>query len=189
MHSHSCFQDEELKLHRNVGDSSGQVVAGLTFLPFPIGVRNKGLITPKNLNSTCIRTVFKIKSWNFTGTSVTLRDRSWRGWRFYRSPIGVRNKGLITQKTWIRCAFAQLNATLKLHSYVSHLPGQVVERLMFLPYPRRGHKWRVNHSKNVNATCIRSFQDTELKLHRYVNDSPGQVRGLKILPYPQRGQE
>ena len=46
MHLHS-FQDEELKLHRNVDDTSGQVVEGLTFLPFSIGVRNKGLITPK----------------------------------------------------------------------------------------------------------------------------------------------
>ena len=34
MHSHS-FQDKELKLHRNVDDSSGQVVKGLTFLSFP----------------------------------------------------------------------------------------------------------------------------------------------------------
>ena len=32
MHS---FQDEEFKLHRNVDDSPGQVVEGLTILPFP----------------------------------------------------------------------------------------------------------------------------------------------------------
>ena len=38
--------------------------------------------------------VFKIQSWNFTGT--TPRKRSWRGWRFYR---GVNNKELITEKT------------------------------------------------------------------------------------------
>ena len=77
----------------------------------PTGVRNKGLISnhPKNVNSTCICPVFKMKGWKFTGTSVTLRDRSWNGWRFYRSPIGVRNKGLITQKTWIRRAFAQFS--------------------------------------------------------------------------------
>ena len=58
------------------------------------------------MNSTCIRTVFKIKSWNFTGTSTTSRDRSWKGCRFYRFPTGVRNKGLIAQNTWIRRAFA-----------------------------------------------------------------------------------
>ena len=46
VHSHS-FQDEELKLHRNVDDSPGQVVEGLTILQFPQGVRNKGLITKK----------------------------------------------------------------------------------------------------------------------------------------------
>ena len=37
--------------------------------------------------STCVRTVFKIQSWNFTGTSTTHRDRSWRGWRFYGTPV------------------------------------------------------------------------------------------------------
>ena len=46
MHSHS-FQDEKLKLHRIVDDSSGQVVEGMTILPYPRGVRNKGLITLK----------------------------------------------------------------------------------------------------------------------------------------------
>ena len=61
------------------------------------------------MNSTCIRTVFKMKSWNFTGSSTTPWDRSWRGWRFYRSPHGVENKGLITQKTWIRRVFAQFS--------------------------------------------------------------------------------
>ena len=82
---------------------------GWRFYRFPTGVRNKGSITHKKVNSTCIRTVFKIKSWNFTATSVTLRDRSRKGWRFYRFPIEVRNKGLIIQKTWIRRAFAQFS--------------------------------------------------------------------------------
>ena len=50
-------------------------------------LRNKGFITEKNVNSTCVRTVFKIQSWNFTGTSMTHRDRSWRGWRFYGTPV------------------------------------------------------------------------------------------------------
>ena len=46
MHLHS-FQDTELKLHRYVSDSSGQVVEGLTILCYPRGLRNKGLITQK----------------------------------------------------------------------------------------------------------------------------------------------
>ena len=108
VHSHS-FQDEELKLHRNVGDSSGQVVEGLAILPFFSSGQKWRVNHSKNVNSTCICTVFKMKSWNFTGTSETVPDRSWKGWRFYRSPIGVRNKGLITQKTWIRRAFAQFS--------------------------------------------------------------------------------
>ena len=71
---------------------------------------NKGLITQKNVNSMCIRTVFKIQSSNFTGTSMTLRERSWRGWQFHRTPIWVRNKVSITQKTLIRRAFAQFSS-------------------------------------------------------------------------------
>ena len=61
MHSHS-FQDTELKLHSYIHDSPGQVVEGLTILCYPSGLRNKGLIIQKNVNSTCIRTVFKIQS-------------------------------------------------------------------------------------------------------------------------------
>ena len=48
MRSHS-FQDTELKLYRYVNDSSGQVVEGLAILRFPVGLRNKGLITQKTL--------------------------------------------------------------------------------------------------------------------------------------------
>ena len=46
MHSHS-FQDTELKLYRYVNDSPGQVVKRLTILRYPVGLRNKGLITQK----------------------------------------------------------------------------------------------------------------------------------------------
>ena len=46
MHSHS-FQATKFKLHRIVKDSSGQVVEGFTILPYPVGARNKGLITQK----------------------------------------------------------------------------------------------------------------------------------------------
>ena len=39
MRSHS-FQDTELKLHRYVNDSPGQVVEGLAILRYPVGLRN-----------------------------------------------------------------------------------------------------------------------------------------------------
>ena len=71
MHSHS-FQGTKLKLLSQVGDSVGQVVEGLTILRYPRGLRNKGLITPKTLNSACIRTVFKIQSGNFAGRLRTI---------------------------------------------------------------------------------------------------------------------
>ena len=46
MHSHS-FQDIELKIHRYVNDSPGQVVEVLTILRYPMGLGDKGLITQK----------------------------------------------------------------------------------------------------------------------------------------------
>ena len=111
------------------------------------------------MNSTCIRTVFKIKSWNFTGTSRTPRERSYMAWWFYRSSVGVRHEGFITKKTWIRRAFAQFSkCNVETTQLRQPLPGTGrIERLTILPYPRRGQKWRVNHSKNVNATCIRTI--------------------------------
>ena len=48
MHLHS-FQGTELKLPRYVNDSPGQVVEGMTILRYPMGLRNKGLITQKTL--------------------------------------------------------------------------------------------------------------------------------------------
>ena len=61
MRSHS-FQDTELKLYRYVNDPPGQVAEGLAILRFPVGLRKKGLINQKNVNSTYVRTVFKIQS-------------------------------------------------------------------------------------------------------------------------------
>ena len=61
MRSYS-FQDTELKLYRYVNDSPGKVVDGLAILRYPVGLRNKGLITQKNVKSTYVRTVFKIQS-------------------------------------------------------------------------------------------------------------------------------
>ena len=156
MHSHS-FLDEELKLHRNVDDFPREVVGRLTFLPFPHRGHKLRVNHSKNVNSTCIRTVFKMKSWNFTGTSVTPRDRSFMGWRFYRSPIRVRNEGLIPQKREFDVhSHSFQDEELKLHRNVDDFPREVVGRLTFLPFPQRGHKLRVNHSKNVNSTCIRT---------------------------------
>ena len=63
MHLH-CFQDTELKLHKYVSDSPGQVVERLTILLFPRGVRNKGLITQKRL--------FSIHSHSFQDTELKL---------------------------------------------------------------------------------------------------------------------
>ena len=61
MRSHS-FQDTELKLYSYLNDSPGQVVEGLAILRYFVGLRNKELITQKNVNSTCVRTVFKVQS-------------------------------------------------------------------------------------------------------------------------------
>ena len=46
MHSHS-FQDKELKRHKYFNDSPGQDVEWLMILRYPVGFRNKGLITEK----------------------------------------------------------------------------------------------------------------------------------------------
>ena len=48
MRSHS-FLDTELKLYRYVNDSPGQVVDWLAILRYPVGLRNRGLITQKTL--------------------------------------------------------------------------------------------------------------------------------------------
>ena len=163
MHSNS-FQNAGLKLHCYVSDFPRQVVERLSILPSPGGVRNKGLTTQK-VNSTCICTVFKIKSLNFTGTSRTLRERSCKGWWFYRTSIGVRHEGLIRKLEFDVHLHSFQNATLKLHSSTQPLPGtgrREVDDSTVFP-PRRGQKWRVNHSKNVNATCIR----TVFKVHSW----------------------
>ena len=53
----------------------------------------------------------------------------------------VSNKGLITQKRKFDVHLHSFQDTdLKLHRYVSHSPGQVVEKLAILPFPQRGQK-------------------------------------------------
>ena len=69
MRSHS-FQDTELKLYRCLNGSPGQVVEGIAILRYPVGLRNRGLITQKTL----IRHLFA----QFSGYRVeTLQVRQW----------------------------------------------------------------------------------------------------------------
>ena len=122
---------------------------GSRFYRTPRGVRNKGFNHSKNVISTCNRTVFKLRSSNFTVTSMTPRDRSWRGSRFYRTPRGVRNKGLITQKNVIStCNRTVFKIRSSNFTGTSMTPRDRSWRgSRFLPYPQRGQKYRVNHSK------------------------------------------
>ena len=145
------------------------------------------------MNSTCICTVFKMKSWNFTGTSATLWDRSWKGWRFYHLPTGVRNKGLITQKTWIQRAFAQFSRwrveTSQERQWLLRIGRGRVD---VSTVPPEGSEIRVNYPKKREFDVFsHSFQDEKLKLHRNVEViSPWQVvEGLTFLPFPHRGQK
>ena len=57
MRSHS-FQDTELKLYSYLNDSPGQVVEGLAILRYFVGLRNYRVNHSKNVNTTCVRTVF-----------------------------------------------------------------------------------------------------------------------------------
>ena len=63
-----------------------------SLIKFPIDIYKEECLCP----SRCIRTVFKLRSSNFSGRS-SQRDRSWRGWQFYGTQ-GLRNKGFITPK-------------------------------------------------------------------------------------------
>ena len=85
MHSHS-FQDTKFKLLIQVKDFQEQVVEGLTVLRYP-GSEIKGSSLKQTLIQHAFAQVFKIQCWNFAGTSMTHRDRSWRGWRFYGTPV------------------------------------------------------------------------------------------------------
>ena len=89
----------ELKLHRYLNDYftgmfMGQVVEGLTILWYTSGLRNKkGLITQKDINSTYVRTVFKIQSWKGPSIKyVTLRggNGSEKVWQFVTGGGGVK---------------------------------------------------------------------------------------------------
>ena len=140
MHSHS-FQDTKFKLLTHVKIFQEQVVEGLTILRNPRGLENKGLITQKNVNSTCIRTVFEIRSGNFTGTSTTPRRQVVEWLTILPFPQqGSEIKGLITQNTGIRRAFAQFS---RLRAETSqerrrHLEHRLSRGLTILPFPSQG---------------------------------------------------
>ena len=98
MHSHS-FQDIELKLHKYVNDSTVQVAEWFTILQYPGGVRNKGLITQK----TKIRRAFaQFSRYRVETSQVYVNDSTVQVaecFTILQYPGGVRNEGLITQKT------------------------------------------------------------------------------------------
>ena len=135
--------------------------------------------------SQCIRTVFKIRSSNFSYRSRTFRSRSWRGWRFYGTPWGSENCRVIThrkrnshlivnnmikvlshrdsrfslslKKTLIRHAFAQFSRyRVETLQVRQLLTGTGRGGVGDSTFPRYAQKKRVNHSKNVNSTYVRT---------------------------------
>ena len=89
MRSHS-FQDTELKLYRYVNNLPGQVVEGLAILRYPVGLRNRGLITQKTL----IRHAFAQFSRYRVETSQVrqrLTGTGRGGVAILRYPVGLRN--------------------------------------------------------------------------------------------------
>ena len=79
------------------------------------------------------------------------------GLAILRYPVGLRNEGLITQKTLIRHAFAQFSRyrveTLQVRQWLTGTGRGGVGDSTVL---RGAQKLRVNHSKNVNSTCVRT---------------------------------
>ena len=170
---------------------------GWRFYRTPGGVRNKGLITQKTEIWRAFAQFSRYRVETSQVRQATPRDRSWRGWRFYRTPGGVRNKGLITQKTVISSVHSHSfqDTELKLHMVQrQRLPWrQVVERLTIYYCTPEGSGIRVNHSKNVNWHAFAQFWRYRVETSQVRQWLlPGQVvEGLTILPYPRypRGSE
>ena len=74
-----------------------------------MGLRNKRLITQKNVNSTCVRTVFQDTELKLNRYVNDSPGQVVEELAILRYPVGLRNEGLITQKTLIRQAFAQFS--------------------------------------------------------------------------------
>ena len=109
MHSQS-LQNAGLKLHCYVSDFPRQVVKRLTILPSPGGVRNKGLTTQKR--------EFDLHSHSFQDQELKFHrnvEDSTRKVVYGLMILPYLRRGqtwrvnLITQKTWIRRAFAQFS--------------------------------------------------------------------------------
>ena len=108
MRSHS-FQDTELNLYRYVNGSPRQVVDGLAILRYPVVLRNR------EVNHSKKTLIVDMRSHSFQDTELNLyryvNHGSPRqvvdGLAILRYPVGLRNGGLITQKTLNRHAFIQ----------------------------------------------------------------------------------
>ena len=96
MHLHS-FQDTELKLHRYVNDSMGQVVKGLTILWFHRGLKNKRVITQKHKFNMHLHsfqdTELKLCMWN---EDSIVHVVEWLSIHGHYGHWGIANKRFIT---------------------------------------------------------------------------------------------
>ena len=92
------------------------------------------VIHSKNVNSACNRTVFKLRSSIFTGSSATSRDRSWRGSKFHgtQKRSDIKGQSLKKRNFDVQSPSYQVKK-FKLHRIVNVSSGQVVERFTILP--------------------------------------------------------
>ena len=155
--------------------------------------------TQKTWIRSCILTVFKMQRWNFTVTStatalvmagVRRASTSGASRTIHSAPVAANPDDVPHCRR--RCPLTKFNGGLRAfhradepsswvasqekrtlrRSYVSHFPGQVVERLTwFYRIPGGVRNDRVNHSKNVNATCIRTIfkiESWKLRFHKSI---------------------
>ena len=91
-------------------------------------------------------------SWNFTGTSMHSQRQVVEGLTILRYPWGLRNKGLITQKTCIHTFFKLQSWNFTGTSMTLRDRSWMGWRFCVTP---GAQEWRVNHAKILNWTCIR----------------------------------
>ena len=102
-------------------------------------------------------------------------------------PRGLRNKGLITQKTLIFSMHSHSlqDTELKVHRYINDFPVQVVERLTILRYPRRLRNKKVISVKSVDSTCtctVLRYRHETLQVRQWLYRTS--CRGLMSLRCP-----
>ena len=183
MYLHS-FQDIDLKLHRYANDSPGQVAETLMILSYPIGVRNNGLITQKNVNSTCIRTVFNTQNWNITGTAATPRETGREEVEDSTvPPTGSGIKAYIVE--WYRLPLGTEQVVSSIPGSVGYIPCSLSLRLLgslrgslstYGLTQKLCQKLKLKLIKNKELITQKpkfdvhshSFQDTELKFHNFI---------------------